>query len=71
MHSKNMINETKNKETEKIKLGMKVLVGLQPIYLLDELGMSSKLPCATHLPLQKVVGSPSEKQAVGSFLTSS
>ena len=42
MLSKNTINETKNKKTKKIKLRLKMLVGLQPIYLLDVLGMSSK-----------------------------
>ena len=48
MHSKDTINETKNKKTKKIKLRLKMLVGLQPIYLLNVLSMLSKSSCATH-----------------------
>ena len=47
MPSKKTINETKNKMTKKINLRLKILVGLQPIYLLNVLGMSSKSSCAT------------------------
>ena len=48
MHSKTTINEIKSKRTEKIKLKLKMLVGLQHIYLLDvHLGMSSISSFAT------------------------
>ena len=53
MHSKNTINETKNKKTKKIKLRSKMLVILQPIYLQDVLGMSSKSSCATFCHFKK------------------
>ena len=63
MPSKKTINETKNKKTKKIKLRLKMLVGLQPIYLLNVQDMLSKSSCATRLSF------PSQKQTVGSFLT--
>ena len=48
MHSKNTIKETKNKKTKKKKRKIKMMVGLvQSIYLLNVVGMSSKLFCAT------------------------
>ena len=47
MPSKKTINETKNKKTKKIKLKLKMLVGLLPIYLQNVLGMTSKSSCAT------------------------
>ena len=49
MHSKNTINETKSKKTLKMKLRLKMLVDLQPIYFLNVglLGMLSKSSCAT------------------------
>ena len=47
MLSKKTINEIKNKKTKKIKIKLKMLVGLQPIYLLNVVGMSSKSSCAT------------------------
>ena len=53
MHSKSMMNKTKNKNTKKIKLRLKMLVGLQLIYLLDELSMSSKSSGATLCHLKK------------------
>ena len=40
-------DDQQNKKTKKIKLRWKILVGLQPIYLLNVLGMSSKSSCAT------------------------
>ena len=53
MHSKNMMNKTKNKNTKEIKLRLKMLVGLQLIYLLDELSMSSKSSGVTLCHLKK------------------
>ena len=53
MPSKKMINKTKNKKTKKIKLKLKMLVGLQPIYLLNVLGKSSKSSCATFCHFKK------------------
>ena len=44
MPSKKTVNEAKR---QNIKLRLKILVGLQPIYLLNVLGMSSKSSCAT------------------------
>ena len=41
-------HKIKNK-TKNIKLRLKMLVGLQPIYLLNVLGMSSKSSCAATL----------------------
>ena len=42
MRSKNMINETKNKNPKKLKQRLKMLVSLQLIYLLQVVAMSSK-----------------------------
>ena len=47
MPSKKTINETKNKKTKKIKLRLKLMVGLLPIYILNLLGLLQKLSCAT------------------------
>ena len=47
MPSKKTINETKIKKTKKIKLRLKMSVGLQPFDLLNVLDMSSKSSCAT------------------------
>ena len=47
MPSKKTSNETKNKKAKKIKLRLKMLVGLQPIYLVNVVGVSSKSSCAT------------------------
>ena len=40
-------DDQQNKNTKKIKLRLKMLVGLQPIYFLNVLDMSSKSSCAT------------------------
>ena len=53
MPSKITNKETKNKKTKKIKIRLKMLVSLQPIYLLNLLGMSSKLFCATFCHFKK------------------
>ena len=50
MHSKNTINETKNKKPKKVKLKLVMLLRLQLIYFLDVLGMSSKSSCAKPFP---------------------
>ena len=69
MHFNNTaISETKNKKTKKIKLRLKMLIGLQTIYLLNVKGMSSKSSFATHAT-SKSLSFPSEKKAVESFLT--
>ena len=72
MHSKNTIDDIKNKTTKNIKLRMKMLAGLhalQPIYLLDMQDMSSKLSC-TLFTISKNLCFPSEKQTVRSFVAS-
>ena len=68
MHSKKAINETKHKKTKIIKQRLKMLVSLQPIYLLDVLGMTSK-GLVQPSPTSKSLSFPLENQAVGSFLT--
>ena len=71
MHFKNTINETKNKKNNQIKLRLKMLVGLQPIYLLDVLCKRACEQSRLVQPLatSKSLSFPSKKQVVGSFLT--
>ena len=68
MPSKRTINEAKNKKTKKIKLRLKMLVGQQPIY------RQTCWACHQSRHVQPFATSksqsfPSQKQAVGSFLT--
>ena len=54
MHSKNTINKTKSKKPKKHKTKIENVGGLQPIYLLDAQGMSSKLFCVTFATLKNL-----------------
>ena len=54
-------------KTKKIKLKLKMLEGLQPIYLVDERGMSPKSSCATPCHFKKLKR-PFRKTSRGKFL---